>query len=110
MDVEQWEFCKLDYDGRSEQRGGKKYDLWIVYMYQGEDVRQLASTEREGRLFVYNPFYAAIGLLGTFGWEIISTQHETNSAGAINWQRAVVYFKRRIKPGRRIDYPALMLS
>ncbi|MDQ3705105.1 MAG: hypothetical protein M3437_07760 [Chloroflexota bacterium] len=116
MDVHQWEYCRLDYDGSKEDRGGSKYDVWIVYLYHEERYRQLASTGRNGRIFAYNPFYSAMGYLGTFGWELITVQHGVGGAGyggsgggGVRWDNVVAYFRRPIKPGRRIDEPPLVL-
>lgn len=110
INVQQWEFCRLDYGGSQEERGGYKYNLGIVYFYQGEKYRQLASTEKGGKVFTYQPFFAAMGYLGTFDWELISVQHSTELHGTeIKLNRAVAYFKRPIMPGRRIDQPPLVL-
>jgi hypothetical protein len=116
VDINQWEYCRLNYHGAKEDRNGSKYDVSITYLYHEELRRQLASRDKNGRVFPYNPFYTAMGYLGYFGWELVSVQHGLGMAGyvgsdsgGVRWDNIVAYFKRPIKLGRRIDEPPLVL-
>ncbi len=114
MDVNQWEYCRLNYYGYKEDRGGTRYDIVITYLYHEVPRRQLASTDKNGRVFSYNPFFTAMGYLGFFGWDLVSVQHGQGGAGYVDSgyirsDSIVAYFKRPMKPGRRIDEPPLVL-
>ena len=113
MDVQQWEFCRLEYGGWEEKHGQYKYELVVRYLYYGESGRQLASMDRDGKVMSYDPFYTAIGYLGSYGWELINVQHGLHNPytylSNINWSSIAAYFRRPIQPGRRIDEPTLIL-
>ncbi len=107
--AEQWEFCVLGIDNLKSERNGLRCDLYIVYMGHPYPIRQLSNLERDGRLWRTNPINDAMGILGAYGWELVTVQHGSPpthqgfGGGVISWTNMVAYFKRPVIAGRPID-------
>jgi hypothetical protein len=118
-----WEFCELALIAKEEEKGNTYYELELYYL--GPAVTQLSlSTLRSagtvfqnprGRAWNYNPWHAAIGLLGMAGWELVGAQYGTYpfadgpGAGRLYRRSGSAFFKRPVMTGRPIDQPAIVL-
>lgn len=117
MNGQQWEFCYLHLFDHEEVKGkGWKYDLHIHYMNAETEITNVLSEKgsKNAKVWTYNPFRRAIGVLGSSGWELISVQHANWSGAYRNdcWTSNYdidAYFKRPVKQGRRVDEPKLVL-
>jgi hypothetical protein len=120
VDQLQWEFCQLRVVSSALVKDkGTRYTLDVFYM-GGADVRSLSLSRighpgEEGQVWTYNPFHAALGLLGSGGWELVAIQHGViaptipSHAGDLHADNVVAYFKRPVVAGRPVDQPALQL-
>ena len=119
MNEQQWEFCCLQVSDFENVKGkGQKWAMDIVYMAHGDrGQRSVTLATKEGsdaKVWPYPPFYIAMGLLGSFGWEPVSIQHGTSGSygyggGKNLWYDVVAWFKRPVVAGRRVDEPKLIL-
>jgi len=114
MNEQQWEFCYLRLYSYEEIKGkGRKYDLDIYCMNAETEINNILSEKesKNAKVWIYNPFRRAIGLLGSSGWELVSVQHAEFSATSswLNDRNIAAYFKRPVKQGRRVDEPKLVL-
>ena len=121
MDNHQWEYCQLLLFTVDKVKEGFTYQLELDYLGM---TKYILSTieEKTSRVFTYNPFNAAIGLLGLEQWELVGVQHaisndveslgnwgEGHSESLIKRGSAIAYFKRRIDPSRPRPYPPIIL-
>ena len=111
----QWEYCELVLGVWKYHRKQKmwSYNCWIWYIGStGETIfRQLAE---KGHPLPFNPWRKALALLGAAGWELVSVQHGLGGSAYLPYglspENRVAYLKRRVKPGRRVDEPELILE
>jgi hypothetical protein len=113
-----WEFCQLFLDGRWEHKLQWYYDLTISYIGDSGVVDEvLASTDpRNSRPFPENPWNIAMGKLGALGWELVAVQHSDRAVRSTQAQEfgisnswAIAYFKRKVRSGRAVNEPKLVL-
>ncbi len=114
MEEQKWEYCQLSLYGLKAEKDGTLYSLSVVYTYSEVKSITLATTEKGGRRFSYDPFRLAMGQLGSFGWEMVSVQHghwgtEVGGNETLLWWNVIAYFKRPVKPGRNVDEPTIVL-
>jgi hypothetical protein len=108
-----WEYCELWLDGVAAHdtaaRGQVSYSYECYIVYSGHDGTGKTQIVSElGRVLPYHPWRRALGLLGGAGWELVSVQHST--PGNLRTQNKVAFFKRRVKPGRKLDEPKFMIG
>ena len=123
MSDQEWEYCQLFLTNRIETKSGYAYQLVIDYL--GVNSYNLAtSDDKSPRIFAYNPFKVAVGLLGRGGGELVHIQHSITNYeesmflgsiargdgfSVIKHNNVVAYFKRPIKPGRQPQDPTIIL-
>ncbi|MDQ6693347.1 MAG: hypothetical protein M3014_02865 [Chloroflexota bacterium] len=116
-----WEFCQLRLVASAMvQDEGMRHTLDVYYTGAGgveaTQISRIGHPGEEGRVWTYNPFTAALGLLGAGGWELVSVQHGViaesipSHAGDIRADNVVAYLKRPVVAGRGVSEPALALS
>lgn len=126
MADQQWEYARLYLYGAKERGagllGGQKgwsYDCEIVYFSPGGGVFPRTLGNRD-QIQAQNPFYIAMGRLGSAHWELVSVQHANGDnvrtwysegwgTGTIMWNQVVAYFKRPVIAGRAVDEPKIEL-
>jgi hypothetical protein len=98
--VKKWEYCVLrDYGENYDKKKGTTSDTTIVYT--GNQVKSYKLSVKYDDYFPKSPWYGAIGLLGSAGWEMVTVVDDDITRFA--------YFKRPAIEGRAVDEPALTL-
>lgn len=118
MDQPQWEFCQVRLVGSalvSDQ--AQRYTLDVCYLdgtgVHIQPISRIGHPGEEGRVWAYNPFAAALGLLGAAGWDLVAVQHGViaptipSHAGDLRVDNVVAYLKRPTVAGRAVDQPPL---
>ena len=130
MTDDKWEYCilnLLDHKALSKKKGllstetvGYGYNCTVVYV----DASGISMLQRLSDLETpseFNPFVRAMGLLGGFGWELVSVQYgnlafsfggfskEEYRWDTLSQGNRVAYFKRRVLSGRAVNEPKLEL-
>jgi len=108
MSEHQWEFCELSLFGGwwKQREKGWICNLWVQY-YGQDRAPSYHLAEAEGKnmkIWGYDPFAKAMGLLGVAGWELVSLESEP---GASDSGKRVAVFKRPVQSGRAVDEPKL---
>lgn len=98
---------------------GARHTLDVYYMggsgVESTQLSRIGHPGEEGPVWTYNPFTAALGLLGAGGWELVGVQHGVISeqipshAGDLRSNNVVAYLKRAVLAGRGVSEPALVL-
>ena len=120
MDQPQWEFCQLRLVASALVKDqGMRHTLDVFYIggagVQARSLSRIGHPGEEGPVWTYNPFQAALGLLGAAGWELVTVQHGViaptvpSHAGDLRADNVTAYLKRPVVAGRPADQPTLQL-
>jgi hypothetical protein len=117
-----WEFCELILAGYKFDKGRQTWSYNCDLYYHCPDGKyiylELGTIKKP---LPYNPWGKALGILGGFGWELVSVQYGNVVSGGVrvlgwdyeeptlNRQSRVAYLKRPSISGRATDEPKLVL-